>query len=857
MKRQEMTKRLRHFGMTASWPVRLAWTILLLAMVRPAPAGSIELLSRLPSGYNQEFFVSNDLAFKLDSKTLTILNIADPLKPVEISQLGVPFSAFNLTLSADRNWLYLSGSIQSQPGQLAICDIHNPAAPVMHGPLTYPGGLRGLALNGVMLGLALKGEGLRLMDATDPTSPVLRGQYPEPNLNAVVMAGHFAYLATNTALRILDVSDPTSPTLAGELAGGYTSPLVLSDHYLYVNNAGSLRVVDVADPAHPVGIGDQTLPGNGPIMASGTRLFCTVDKKVVIYNISDPAHPVRQGECDYPDYHYDLSLSGDVLFLNNGGDGINLVNVHDPTLPVVIGRYPIYSLTYRTYFNGTQAYLLQPSGIQPIDFSNPAAPVAQRNFPISEIADFTWDGQRLYALAGTTQELKLLVIDHADPSNLKVIGQCLLPWGLYDTASVKGLYLEAGQGIIFVRNVNGRIDVADVRDPRNPKMAGTLGSNFPPFGSIVTGPGNLVYLTFYQYSTVPGGIQIIDFTDPAAPRLMKTIKFNDYCSLYMIDGLLHTRSMVKELVYNLADPVHPRLVDYQNIRNTYFFDNVPELRLHGHNYYLMRGGHSGQYTLDLIDRANPDEPRKVGQYVTTNYSDTYLLNHFTVGDETYSFSSSGFLVLRYHPDPPPPIFVGTPLTMQYVSRGDQLPIHWQTDTRVAGTGVRLELRNSQGLAEHLTEASSEVGDTTTTVPIPALPDGSYTVRATSIQNPQLYADSLIPVNISGGILRLLSPVGGETWQPGQTVTVRWTGDPDKVGAALRFELWRGSHKLADLGTAPVPGGEVETRLTLPANLEPGTDYYLLAASQSIEAVFAQNPAPIILSSGPAQSSPAQ
>ena len=98
--------------------------------------------------------------------------------------------------------------------------------------------------------------------AQDSINVSILGQYNYwVEANDVVKSGSYAYLVGEmpTGLRIVDVSDPATPVEIGHglPIGGYF--VSVNGNFAYMTNGSSLCVVNVADPAHPVRVGFFTL----------------------------------------------------------------------------------------------------------------------------------------------------------------------------------------------------------------------------------------------------------------------------------------------------------------------------------------------------------------------------------------------------------------------------------------------------------------------------------------------------------------------------------------------------------------------------------------------------------------------
>lgn len=98
--------------------------------------------------------------------------------------------------------------------------------------------------------------GLRVIDVSDPATPVEVGVWPGVAGN-VYLAGNYAYVAAG-GLRVIDVSNPAAPVEVGAIsANGHlhvAEDPSIGRTYAYVTGEG-LQVVDVTDPTAPRAVG--------------------------------------------------------------------------------------------------------------------------------------------------------------------------------------------------------------------------------------------------------------------------------------------------------------------------------------------------------------------------------------------------------------------------------------------------------------------------------------------------------------------------------------------------------------------------------------------------------------------------
>ncbi|UCC64186.1 MAG: hypothetical protein JSV36_03775, partial [Anaerolineae bacterium] len=191
---------------------------------------------------------------------LRILDVSDPGAPVEVGNLAFGARVHDAAVAGDFAFLLVGQGVP----RLAVVDIADPGHPAeVELDLTTPWLGQSLAVAGQYLYLAYPegGEGdggLQILDVADPGHPVARGRYAGLAAPAgdVAVAGERAYVAAGDGLVVVNVSDPTRPTGAGayefETLPGTGRDVAVAGRYAYVA-AGQegLQVVDVSDPVNP------------------------------------------------------------------------------------------------------------------------------------------------------------------------------------------------------------------------------------------------------------------------------------------------------------------------------------------------------------------------------------------------------------------------------------------------------------------------------------------------------------------------------------------------------------------------------------------------------------------------------
>jgi hypothetical protein len=145
---------------------------------------------------------------------LQIINISNPLNPVLTSNFNTPGEANDVVIVG--TLAYVADGLAG----LQIIDISNPTTPQLIGSIDTPGKTRGVDVSG---NYAVLAEGspsiaVRVVDITDPASPQIIGNLTQQQeVIDVSVRGNFAYIAEwFGGLKIVDFSNPSSPVVVSE-----------------------------------------------------------------------------------------------------------------------------------------------------------------------------------------------------------------------------------------------------------------------------------------------------------------------------------------------------------------------------------------------------------------------------------------------------------------------------------------------------------------------------------------------------------------------------------------------------------------------------------------------------------------
>ena len=232
-----------------------------------------------------------------------ILDLADPAHPQPLHLL--PIAQLVSGVGVSGNLLFVTG-----PAGFQIFGVSDPGAPTPLTEILSPadsagitdvrivGGRVYLAATG---GTFVSGQPTRLyprllvLDATDPTQPLLLGEFRMQSAFqgvglSVEVRGDRAYLLGDIGLEVLDVSDPSAivelgsvPPLSGLLSDLFVDVDVVGSVALLATRGEGLRAVGLADPQLPAGLTvypGTSAPGSeaGPVVAAGARAFVALSR---------------------------------------------------------------------------------------------------------------------------------------------------------------------------------------------------------------------------------------------------------------------------------------------------------------------------------------------------------------------------------------------------------------------------------------------------------------------------------------------------------------------------------------------------------------------------------------------------
>lgn len=280
------------------------------------------------------------------------------------------------------NRLVLGKTFQAQ---IDICDVSDPAKPVVIGGYDQLGGddynpARFLAVSGDYLFVSNGEEQLlQVLNVSNPAAPVLASQWLlSGNARGIVLSGTTAFVGDNSGiLYTFNIADPAALTLsASATIGNHLSGMALSGNYLYIaDRNGYLTVADVSNPTAVAWVSSTTIAARASAMelevAGGYVYVATLEEGVQIFDLVNPASPALVGRFTPFGTGMDVAVSGNRLLYTTASQwysgttvGLYLLDITAPAQPALLQAYTYVGETadsnndglHNVVFNGDYAY---------------------------------------------------------------------------------------------------------------------------------------------------------------------------------------------------------------------------------------------------------------------------------------------------------------------------------------------------------------------------------------------------------------------------------------------------------------------------------------------------------------------
>ncbi len=291
--------------------------------------------------------VKGNFLYLLRFDRLTTLDISDPVWPRATSVISF-LNQTETALEIMGDYLYITGGNEG----VLVFSLQNPAQPKRIGYMGESFRSFDAVVEGNTLAAYEPGQGIRLIDISDPTTPRQKSFIPSFSVWCMVIVNKTLYFADNDYhLQIWDISKPEKPVFLGKIPGKkfWLGDVVIYGRYAYVTDMRSgLLVIDVIDPQNPSIV--TTLPlrfefpyyGAFKIAIWFPLIYVTCGQYLFIIDINQPTQPQIYTEFFIGGYTQgnstqgiDIDISGDIVYVGTENGRLIIADVHDRTAPIV------------------------------------------------------------------------------------------------------------------------------------------------------------------------------------------------------------------------------------------------------------------------------------------------------------------------------------------------------------------------------------------------------------------------------------------------------------------------------------------------------------------------------------------
>lgn len=502
-----------------------------LAVVDLADPAAPVVIGRTPPFLDVIQVVATDGAIALAAGRdggLHVIDLADPAAPVAIGFLPTSDSVREIALDGRR------AIVAAGYAGLLLVDLADPAAPAVAGSLYVGETAWAVAVSGDYAYVA-SGGALRVVEISDPAAPVEVGAYrPARGVWDVATDGHYAYVAGGwDGLLLVDVSRPDRPIEVGQFhpAGAIADAVIVDGFYAYVvttftgpDSRGGVQIVNIANPTAPFEVGTLITSPEAPVstrslaLAGDRPLLALADGDLRLIDITDRAAPVESGRTNALDQVADIAVDGRYAYAA-AEDGLRVFDVADPAGLVEIGRLATPGRPRRLVKSGATLYLVDGLGFHVIDTTDPAAPssIGYAATPFWSL-DLALMGDHI-ALAGLNGGLHVYSL--ADPAAPVVVWHQPEPAGTALDVAAAGDYVYSVEVIYEGFRPPNEIysfNIFHAADPAAMERTGQL----ELAGNALAVDGDQAYLARY------GSLVIVDITYPDAPAVLGSYPSRHY-----------------------------------------------------------------------------------------------------------------------------------------------------------------------------------------------------------------------------------------------------------------------------------------------------------------------------------------
>ncbi|TFG40108.1 MAG: hypothetical protein E4H44_00785, partial [Candidatus Aminicenantes bacterium] len=423
------------------------------------PARCLREVARVPSGTSMSVTLSGDLVLFGSGLHLVIARDRGAAGAFEIARTRMPGVVRDIVVAGELAF------VACDKRGLAVVDVSDPRTPIQVG-FVMTGDALDLAVHGELVLVVAGFGGLLAIDVAEPRKPRVVWDYPT-TAAAVEVLTHdgVAYLLGDGGVVAIDLVGPQVPSVVSRFVEDrQPEALALDGNRLFVTGFDrGLDVIDISNPSAPVVLGRASgSASSGWHIDVEDGLAAVANGQLYLLDVADPTQPTFLASLETPGEAMASIVRDRKIFVSDGSSGVSVVDVADPSRPLIIDQWVTGVGPARVEREGDLVVVAGPSALEVLDLSQPETPVVRGRFEsANNIQDLALEGSLAF-VADLGFGLRIVSLkDRSDPIQ---IGEYRL-----DTAIAVGV---AG-GLVALTDYQ-RFVVLDVRDPARPELLGEV-----------------------------------------------------------------------------------------------------------------------------------------------------------------------------------------------------------------------------------------------------------------------------------------------------------------------------------------------------------------------------------------------
>jgi hypothetical protein len=423
-------------------------------------------------------------------------------------------------------------------------------------------------------------------------------------------------------------ADPYELQLVGAI-GGTVDTVVVADNLAFVGGARSLAIIDISTVSSAIGLSRLIFPDRvHNIQVVGSRAYLAVGNAgLYILDVRNPTAPLIIGQLEDLGIATNVWVTDFTAYIASVDRGLYIVDISTPQAPVVIGHYvetAAASYGHVLHVEGAIAYLASGTrgsagGVHIIDVHDPSHPTL--------LSRANNSSSQFEAVAGLWLSGSFLYISETNGIVIYDVSQPTMPQRLalyWEGGSTPGISVVGDRA--YVSSGNGDMHIVDVSTPSQPVLLGKADLPIALWTAHIQ--GSYAYVALHQY-----GLQVIDISDPREPVVLDSgYALGQILALQRVGSTLYVATGVSDVqVLDVSNTSRPRVIGH--IPQT-----TPAYRLKvvGSRLYVASTISSSTRIL-IFDISDPLVPLLLGQYTPRTSARAIS----AVGDRLYLAGSRG------------------------------------------------------------------------------------------------------------------------------------------------------------------------------------------------------------------------